>query len=177
MQLINNVNTYLVEIGLSQVYTEMVVKPVFVNKLKNSANWVFNSYANTQQTVEMRTGVVGELLNGVRVFQAPRLSARYGNTLYNGLPCPDFFLIDRSRLMVPKLIIESLHLVPAPSDYFQTILIKALEYFGVYGQPVTLEDYQAQLNGYVRCSGISYGYLFTNPTLNNMKATAITYSN
>jgi hypothetical protein len=111
----------------------------------------------------MRTGIVGTLVNGMPLYQVPRMSARYGAALLNGVKCPDGFIIDRSKIMIPSLVVDSLHMEPAPSNTFSTVLIKALEIFGVYAQPVTIEDYQAQLSGVVQSAAISYFYLFTNP--------------
>jgi hypothetical protein len=111
----------------------------------------------------MRTGIIGSIVNGMRLFEAPRMSARYGNVLLNGKKCPDFFLVDRRAVMIPTVIVESLHLIQAPSDFFQTILIKSLEYFGIYPHVRTIEDYQAQKAGKLRSAAISYGYIRTNP--------------
>jgi hypothetical protein len=122
----------------------------------------------------MRYGIQGQLVNGMPVYVAPRLSARYGAATYEGKNIPDFFLIDRSKILIPKCVFESLHLVPAPTTFFTTILIKSLEFLGVYAQPVTIEDYQAQAQGQiVRSAAINFGYLTSKEfTTNSVTAPA-----
>jgi hypothetical protein len=167
----------MLETGVDGVNdVRLVCKPQVLQSIRTSKSYIFGDKLSSLQAEQYRFPGAAQF-GPLPLIPDPRMGGRYGNTLINGVKCPDMFALNASALFIYRRLDEAFHLIQAPSTWIgDAMLMKAYENFGFYAMPRTKEDYHAQVNQVLKSSNIMYFYILESPlniTVASLNTTAI----